>query len=283
VSFYHKPAFILISLVLGLHLSAEVYAQKNITKPTPVLFVHGSGLNSNTWDNLKDYLIYRGYPAHYLYAVDIKPNNMSNIDAARSVIAPAAARLIKETRIEGQSPKIDIVAHSMGALSARWYASLISPESVRRVITIAGANHGTNTLCNSSAPGDREMCPAFSEKSKSGTVQSKLNHNRELNYDETPYGLGADDNKNKYRLPPSEKYSIIYFTIYIKNDEWIKPENSALLAGAGAGNKINHNSNKFEETSPGNYLFKKHTLHDDLPKDPEIMRTVYKMLINELS
>jgi len=267
-----------VSIIIGLvFLSSNLYAQKLSAPLTPVLFIHGSGLNSNTWTDLKRYLKSRGYPERYLYAVDIKPNNISNVIAAKEFIVPAVNDLLRISQSKMGNSKIDIVAHSMGALSARWFATLIAPGTVRRIITLAGANHGTNSLCDSTAAGDREMCPAYSEKSKPGTVQSKLNHNKLLNYDETPYGIGSDFGDNKHLLPPNKKNAITYFTIYIESDKWIKPANSATLKGAG-GIRVKLNSIKFNETSPGNYLFNENISHDDLPKNSDITHAVYKLL-----
>ena len=92
------PAMLLLPLFLGLAASSEApdYAR------TPVLFVHGHGLSSADWRPLIEYLAANGYAREYLHGVDIVPNTMANVQAATSVIAPAADSLLARAKAAAQ-------------------------------------------------------------------------------------------------------------------------------------------------------------------------------------
>jgi len=158
----------------------------------PVVFVHGSGLSAATWQPMLRFLVADGYPRVYLHAVDMSPDDGDNVRAATTFIAPAVDTLLATAAQHapaGSAPsKVDIVAHSMGALSGRWYAAKIRPDRVRTVITLAGANHGTNALCGYPGKGNQQMCPAFGN----AWLQRELNGAARAPSDETPYGVGLD-------------------------------------------------------------------------------------------
>ncbi|KOR37679.1 hypothetical protein AM228_05850 [Planktothricoides sp. SR001] len=260
---------------------------------TPVLFVHGSGLSSSTWQPMIKHLQEIGYPSAYLYAVEIQPNDGANDRAAETFIAPAVESMLAKAQaaardaakqksnvpknIEPIPVKVDIVAHSMGAVSSRWYIAKLHPERVRTWISLAGANHGTNALCGYSGAGNQQMCPAFATSAEDSPLQVALNGTPCAPIDETPFGLGVDSPEVK-TIPPDTDREILYLSVRIEPDGWIKPENSAVIDGAGglpipipAGVPV-------QETSPGNYLFQGRVGHDPLPQDPDLIRLVASML-----
>ena len=226
----------------------------------PVLLVHGHGLSSADWESLKSFLINSGYPTEYLSALDIRPSRMSNKRAAEQFVAPAVESLLQRASElsaahggDGFS-RVDIVAHSMGAISTRWYAARIAPERVRRWISVAGSNHGTNSLCNHSDDGAFEMCPAFANDPLKNELQTVLNGTAVSPVDETPYGVGTDAN-DVLTVPADDSRQITYYTIRIDPDEWITPAESAMLDGAGGGRyRLQAASMSAEETAPGNFL-----------------------------
>ena len=252
---------------------------------TPVLFVHGHGLSSADWQPLIGYLVSIGYPREYLHAVDIVPNTMANVPAAASVIAPAAAAHLAKANAAAQrdgyrgerSQRLDIVSHSMGALSGRWYAAKLHPERVRTWIAIAGANHGTNTVCRFTDEASREMCPAFATDSQTHALQVALNGTDGRWVDETPYGLGID-RPGVPRIPPDGTRSILYLTVRIEPDRWIQPERSALLDGAGGVPISVPGGVPAQETSPGNFLFQTPVGHDPLLRHRDLIRLIAAML-----
>jgi triacylglycerol lipase len=252
---------------------------------TPVLFVHGSGLSSHTWQPTIEHLQEIGYPSAYLYAVELQPNDGANDRAAETFIAPAVESMLAKAKAAARNAgysepipvKVDIVAHSMGAVSSRWYIAKLHPERVRTWISLAGANHGTNALCGYSGAGNQQMCPAFATSAADSPLQVALNGTPSAPIDETPYGLGIDSPQVK-TIPPDADRAILYLSVRIDPDGWIKPENSAVIDGAGglpipipAGVPV-------QETSPGNYLFQGRVGHDPLPQDPDLIRLVASML-----
>jgi pimeloyl-ACP methyl ester carboxylesterase len=275
-----------VSLLLGLtagcstaRSEAPDYAR------TPVLFVHGHGMSSADWRPLIRYLVDSGYPREYLYAVDIVPNTMANVPAAQSVIAPAAAALLVRANAAAQSAghrgevpqQLDIVSHSMGAVSSRWYAAKLHPELARTWISLAGANHGSNALCGFTHEAAREMCPAFATDAKTHALQAALNGTEGAWVDETPYGLGID-RPGAPGVPPDGTRRILYLTVRIEPDHWIQPERSAILDGAGGVPIAVPDGVPVQEASAGNFLFLARVGHDPLVKHRDLIRLVAAML-----
>jgi len=248
---------------------------------TPILFVHGHGLYAEDWDYLIKYFVEHSYPREYLHALSIKPNTQQNITAAQDDIRPAVDRLLKATG----SRKVNIVSHSMGAVSARWYASKIAPEKVNGWLSIAGSNHGTNALCAYNDEAAKEMCPAFSNNAIKNGIQVKLNGNVRVSVDETPYGFGRD-RKGVNRITPDENRGIHYSTLRIAVDEWIRPSNSAILDGTTSVSDKYKLPSYLVETSPGNYLFddkrglSRRADHCSLLKNKKIAKFVFDLFNN---
>jgi len=275
------PAMLLLPLFLGLAASSEApdYAR------TPVLFVHGHGLSSADWRPLIEYLAANGYAREYLHGVDIVPNTMANVQAATSAIAPEADSLLARAKAaaqragyRGEVPRrLDIVSHSMGVVSTRWYAAKLRPERVRTWIGLAGANHGTQALCPFQDEASREMCPAFASNAQTHALQVALNGAEGARVDETPYGLGPD-RPAVPRILPDDTRSILYLTVRVEPDSWIQPERSALLDGAGGVPIRVPAGVPVRETSPGNFLFQEQVGHDPLLLHPDLFRLVAAML-----
>lgn len=250
----------------------------------PVLFVHGSGHGGHSWNVMRRHLASIGYREDWLDAVELEPNDGANVRAAERFIAPAAERLLSHagreaTRIGCPPPdKLDIVAHSMGAVSSRWFATRMAPARVHTWIGIGASNHGTNKLCGAGGAGNAEMCPAFAPHRGASAVQFELNGARDAPRDETPYGLGRDANPAVTVAPTSER-AIRYYTIRIEPDEWIEPVESALLDGAGGGSRAKPAlPAAMRETTPGNLLFDAKVPHDWLPTNDVVAATVAALL-----
>jgi pimeloyl-ACP methyl ester carboxylesterase len=255
-------------------------------KKTPVFFVHDHGVRSSSWNMLIKYLQKFGYPARFLRAIQLTPTDGPNIDAAEKQIAPAIEKFLAEINIfliseypELQpKTKVDIVSHSMGALSSRWYAAKVRPDRVRKWISLAGANHGTNVLCPTAAKrpgqGADDLCPAFAENEQQSYIQSVLNGSPYIaDIDETPYGVGTDP-AGATSIPPDGMRKIFYFSIRTINDKWIKPEESALIDGAGGINVSIPADLPAIENPSGNFQMKNGVRHDPMQYDPATMRLV---------
>lgn len=255
--FYIQATVLLVLLMQAYVLQAKTKAMTDYSK-TPVLFVHGHGLYANNWNSILSALQQQGYPDTYLSAIQITPNRMANKTAAETVIEPAVTALLQQAgRVaasvqQAKPSKVDIVSHSMGAVSSRWYAAKIAPQKVRTWLSLAAANHGSNALCQHADEGARDLCPAFATTSEQSEIQLQLNGTVQKPLDETPYGIGQDPAAVPSVQADAER-SILYIGVRIDPDEWIVPADSAVLAGAG-GVQIELPA-VMKETTPGNYLF----------------------------
>jgi pimeloyl-ACP methyl ester carboxylesterase len=232
----------------------------------PIIFVHGYGESGAVFDKMIAHLEGRGYPEDYLMAVNLNPADGGNIAAAERQLAPAVDELIARTG-GGPDTKVDIVAHSMGALSSRWYANRLHPERVRTIFTIGGANHGTNVLCGHPGDGAKDLCPAFATD-PGNQAQSGLNGAPRKPVDETPWGIGQDDDKVR-SVPPDEHRAIRYITMTVPNDQWIQPVASARLNGTGPAVDLTPGT-PVEQPTPGNLVFSAPTDHDAILQNDQL-------------
>ena len=253
---------------------------------TPVVFIHGYGCTVDYWKPMISYLEKFNYPPQYLKAIQLFPSNGSNIEAAERQIAPGIKKLLesinkylrdKHLGIRAKS-KVDLVSHSMGAVSARWYAVKVHPEKVRVWLSLAGANHGTNALCEYSGKGANEMCPANAKSKDESFIQYLLNGAPYIaDVDETPYGIGEDSPGVK-SVPADKTSAILYITIRLLQDRWIKPDDSAVLDGSGGVSITIRDNLRAQETSSGNILVNRSVGHDMLIEDIHVMELVKNIL-----
>lgn len=258
-------------------------------KKTPVVFVPGHGMSSRSWNSLINYLCESGYPKEFLRAIHLTPNHGPNIEAAEKQIAPFVEKFLADVNRYlaaaqlGVQPKtkVDIVSHSMGAMSARWYAAKIRPERVRTWVSLAGANHGSNALCayvGRDNGGAEDACPAFAEAKEKSPIQFLLNGLPHVpDVDETPFGLGGDS-LGVMSIAPDEQKSIFYVTIRTINDEWIVPDESAILDGAGGKTIPIPVDVPAVEDPPGNIQMRHRVRHDPMLKDAKTMQLLRVIL-----
>ena len=260
------------------------------TKPdyakTPIFFVHGYGMNATCWKPIISFLMKAGYPKKYLRAIQLRPNNSSNIVASEKQIAPEIEDFLKsinefvqKKRLNVSSKtKVDLISHSMGALSARWFAAKVRPDRVRLWISLGGASHGSNAECSYAGQGADDLCPAYAKNPKESFIQYTLNGKPHVyDIDETPYGIGQDS-PGVHPIPPVEDRRILYITLRTSPDKWIKPENSPILDGAGSLNITLPENVSAKETSRGNILMTNRVGHDAMLKCPDTMRLVRAIL-----
>ncbi|MDA0563903.1 triacylglycerol lipase [Streptomonospora sp. S1-112] len=104
----------------------------------PVLFVHGYGGSAGNWDDLAADLVADGWPEADLHAIDYD-STASNTETAEVIAAEVDAVLA-----ESGADRVDIVAHSMGGLSSRWYLKFLGGhERVDDWVSLAGPNQGS--------------------------------------------------------------------------------------------------------------------------------------------
>jgi pimeloyl-ACP methyl ester carboxylesterase len=232
------------------------------------------------------YLEASGYPPSFLRAIDLYPKDAPNVLAAENQIAPYVEKFLEDVNNEirrGGSQttaktKVDIVAHSMGGMSSRWYVAKIRPDRVRVWISLAGPNHGSDANCPGlPGSGKREQCPANAASSAQSPLQYQLNGGPGPDVDETPYGLGTEASGVK-RIPPDDRRRIAYFTMRTNNDKFISPINSTIIDGAGGIPLTLPRSVPATETTPGNFLLENHVGHDEMTWDPAVYQLIRHIL-----
>ncbi|NYT93236.1 triacylglycerol lipase [Salinispora sp. H7-4] len=129
------------AVVAALVVTASLVAPSSVAAAArnPVVFVHGMTTDASDWNTWIDRFRADGYQSSELYtwSYDWKQSN-----------ATTAAQLqtkVQEVLAATGAAKVDIVAHSMGVLSSRWYLkNMGGTETVDDFVSIAGVNHGTN-------------------------------------------------------------------------------------------------------------------------------------------
>ncbi|WP_338674479.1 triacylglycerol lipase [Streptomyces sp. SCSIO 30461] len=191
--------------------------QAHAATRNPVLFVHGLSSSASTWKTWVGKFKADGYTDSELFtwSYDWKQSNLTT--------ASQLSRKVDEIRATTGATKIDIVAHSMGALNSRWYVKYGGGTSnVDDFVSVAGVNHGTDmSLFCSFYTSCREMVAG-------STFLKTLNSG-----DETPG-------------------SVNYATLWSTCDAMINPDESAKLDGATntsvgckTHNAMNENSDNY--------------------------------------
>ncbi|MEV7685592.1 triacylglycerol lipase [Streptomyces bungoensis] len=106
----------------------------------PVLFVHGYTGSGSNWDTMASRFKTDGWPSSYLdqWSYDW---HQSNATTAQQ-LSTEVDRLLAATG----AAKVDIVSHSMGGLSSRYYLKNLGGDSkVDAWVSLGGPNHGTDS------------------------------------------------------------------------------------------------------------------------------------------
>jgi pimeloyl-ACP methyl ester carboxylesterase len=224
---------LLRAAVLGLVAAACTPRVEPDYNRLPVLMVHGLGdTGTGTFGDLTRQLVALGWPREYLSAPDLLPPDGANILAAEGQLREAADSLLARRSAHGGGPaRLIVVGHSMGALSARWYTTQVAPDRVAALLTLAGANHGTNAFCDRNAPGPDDMCPAFAGSVEESEIQVDLNGTTADPRDETPFGTDSDP-PGSPTVPPDSARRLRYVALSAETERWIAPVRSTTLAGA---------------------------------------------------
>jgi triacylglycerol lipase len=164
----------------------------------PIIFVHGFNASSATWSTMVSRFKADGYTDAELvnWSYDYR---LSNATTAQKL----GAKVDSVLRATG-AHHVDLITHSMGALSARYYVRnlLLGVDTrVDAVVTLGGTNHGTATAFACSPISCSEMRPYSSFLTK-------------LNSTDETWGTPR------------------YGTWWSSCDEVIYPQSSAKLSGA---------------------------------------------------
>jgi triacylglycerol lipase len=156
--------------------SAVVVAER----ARPVVIVPGWEIGCVTretdWDDWRDAFVGRGLPEDQV-RVAFYNTCQSNLDTAAMI-----GRTVDELLAATGADKVNVIAHSMGALSARWCVRFGDcADKVAQVVTLAGANHGTVWAEACGIQFWAVSCPDMRPDSEMLA---------ELNTDEAPAGVG---------------------------------------------------------------------------------------------
>jgi len=120
----------------------------------PVLLVPGWGDDATTLQDLQERLFAAGWREEDVLTVSFADPVGSNREHARE-LAHAVLGLKERTGVE----RVDVVAHSMGGLSTRYFLLNGGSEHVRRVVFLATPHSGTMSAYLAWGEGAREMEP----------------------------------------------------------------------------------------------------------------------------
>jgi triacylglycerol lipase len=125
----------------------------------PILFVHGWNSSGTVWTTMIDRFKADGYTDSQLtnWSYDTSQSNKTT--------AAQIGQQIAAIRSRTGAAKVDIISHSMGGLSSRWYAKFVTggQTDLDDWVSLGGPNHGTDTanFCFSTACSEMRAGSAF--------------------------------------------------------------------------------------------------------------------------
>lgn len=135
-----RRSLVLLATLLALVLGTAGPVQAAATEKQPILFVHGYGSDASTWNTMVANFTAAGYIALELFPISYS-SAQTNVD-----IAAELAVHVDDIRAQTGWETIDVVTHSMGGLSSRYYLkNLGGTDYVDEWVSLGGPNHGTNT------------------------------------------------------------------------------------------------------------------------------------------
>ncbi|QNP74013.1 alpha/beta fold hydrolase [Streptomyces roseirectus] len=183
------------SLLLSLSLSVP---SAHAAARNPIVFVHGLSSDSSSWNDWIADFKADGYTAAELHSWSYSWSQ-SNVTTAQQL-----ATEVRNVLARTGASKVDIVTHSMGALSARYYLKNLGGTAyVDDFVSTAGVNHGTTTagLC-------AWLYTSCAEMNTGSAFLTALNSG-----DETPG-------------------SVSYASYWSNCDDALTPDTTAILSGA---------------------------------------------------
>lgn len=114
-------------------------------KHDPIVFVHGFASSGQIWTTMIGWFIGDGWPAADMTAWSYDPS-LSNVTIAQQLKTKVESVIAATGAL-----KVDLITHSMGGLSSRYYAGALGGSgTIEAWVSLGGPNHGTTTanLCN---------------------------------------------------------------------------------------------------------------------------------------
>jgi triacylglycerol lipase len=169
----------------------------------PIIFVHGYNASAATWLTMVARFKLDGYTDNELvnFSYDYRSSNATT--------AALIGKKVDSVLLATGAHHVDIITHSMGSLSARYYVRNLLPAGDHRVdavVNLGGTNHGTVTAFGCTPISCTEMRPY-------STFTTRLN--------------ATDESWGTPR----------YATWWSACDEVIYPQTSAKLSGGAVNNQ----------------------------------------------
>lgn len=178
----------------------------DVTSPNePVILVHGRNDTSARWDDLVTDFTSRGYT---------EGTNLFRFDATTecgdnsycSVLSGHSASTVNESYalclkayIDTKVPtgQVDIITHSQGSITARYYSRFLDTSKVDDLVLMSGPNQGTNNcaLAGACTGINPETCP-------DSAVMRKLNG-------VSPEGDGSNDETPDHHASEDVHYAVV--------------------------------------------------------------------------
>jgi len=141
----------------------------------PILFVHGWNSSASTWNTMVGRFKQDGWTDNQLYTWSYS-SNQTNAQIAQEIQSRVASILASTG-----ATKVDIISHSMGGLSSRYYLKNLGGAAVvDDLVGLAPSNHGTTSPLAPIAFG----CPACRQQAAGSAFLRELNSG-----DESPGGV----------------------------------------------------------------------------------------------
>jgi triacylglycerol lipase len=119
-------------------VAAAARTRRTHVLPDPVLLVHGFDGSGTDWNVMVGRLREAGYPADRVEAISYG-RSVSNVDIAQQI-----NRAVDDLRTRTGAARVDIVSHSMGAISSRYFLERLGgTRTVDAWVSLAGVNEGT--------------------------------------------------------------------------------------------------------------------------------------------
>ncbi|WP_438817281.1 esterase/lipase family protein [Streptomyces actuosus] len=188
----------IVTTALATVIPALVATPAHAATRNPVIFVHGLSSSAGTWDTWVSKFKSDGYSSSELYTWSYSWSQSNKTTAAQ------LATKVQQVLAQTGAAKVDLVTHSMGALSARYYLKNLGGTAyVDDFVSTAGVNHGTDVsaLC-------AWLYTSCKEMTSGSSFLTALNSG-----DETPGNVD-------------------YAAYWSNCDAAINPDSSAKLAGA---------------------------------------------------
>lgn len=156
------PLIVVLTVLAGLlAIPATASAATAATARQPILFVHGYDSDGSTWDTMVSRFLADGYTADELFAISYNTaqSNATTAGELAGIVADIEADIEAQTGWD----TVDVVSHSMGGLSSRYYLrNLGGTAEVDEWVSLGGPNHGTKTARFCFDTSCREMRPRSS-------------------------------------------------------------------------------------------------------------------------